>query len=601
MADTFNTPIPGLLEHFPDGTSPIPGGPRRRRATPEDFAKMDRSKSTLELEDEHDVEISLADSATFALDEQRRRREAKARRQQDIERARKREQEREQQRNSQAAFQPTNPLTLAPDAKGPGGIATGFDGNQAQPFGRLPNPGAGLRQGTVTTSGTDSVLGKSPEASRPSPTSSSRSAVLEPNHGGDRSKDKAASESASPPQTTFAAFFRQQLEQLTGRPWDDLVRDGQNVIAAALRPQSAMQGNVPIPTPDRAGSSSVVLHGNEITGNNFVQFAEDGNPVLPSQVAQGSGGRRTTGSQIPGRPNSPLTIPLSTPQLSTHLRAQTVLQQIREIRPSYNPQRPTAGAAYGEGDLLRFEQVLFRLKAQQLQFESMHDVDYEIYAPDEAIRREFVILTYVGKSAADRLFTHVQEPNHPDENRRTYLTSLKVPPGAKVDRSVLQTGIPLGFDTKGDFRLFRNVVVDEIQEAARARVGELAAEKLKVGIRGSSISGRKFERERGPLGRGFNSESDFDIFIISKELFAKFTELTGVPVRKGAVHVDVKIRSTEADELGLDRLLRAIKNYSPLRNEPSIRIFKNGAAPNAMAPRQKGPALPGPATLLLNS
>ncbi len=130
----------------------------------------------------------------------------------------------------------------------------GIGEDQRNPVGSLPNPGAGLNRGTVVSG---AIFAEAPRAGSPprvEPVPGHPSAAGKPSAGlgldlGGNTPPAAPAQPAPAPQASFGAFFRRELERHTGKPWDVLVRSGQDVIAAALRPQSVLQGNLPGPAP----------------------------------------------------------------------------------------------------------------------------------------------------------------------------------------------------------------------------------------------------------------------------------------------------------------------------------------------------------------
>lgn len=157
-----------------------------------------------------------------------------------------------------------NPLQVAQD----------FDRAQSAPTGGLPNPGATLRQGTVTT---DSISGKAPEAGRapatpPQPGVPGRSPVgLKLDLGGGRQAANSLAKPAPTPSRQpsfgqsataapgFGERFLSSLEAISGKPRRQRIEDGMRVIdnwQAALR--------------QRAQATGVELHGKEDPVNEVV-------------------------------------------------------------------------------------------------------------------------------------------------------------------------------------------------------------------------------------------------------------------------------------------------------------------------------------------
>lgn len=250
MADTFpvNNAILGFLEHFPDGAEPTIGRSRRRRATPEDFAKMDRSKTTLELEDEHDVDISLSDSANYALDEQRRRREAEERRQKEIERARERA-------SQTAALTPSNPLTLAPARRGPGEIAMGRTAGNALPSFFDPPPArspASADKNGGGRPGFDALTNlTAPAETAPRPTANPNDAAREgivhlesafrgaPDvFVGPGSGSRHTDATDATPTADFKENLLRIFEHISDRPRGELIDDGRKFFDRLTHPQT---------------------------------------------------------------------------------------------------------------------------------------------------------------------------------------------------------------------------------------------------------------------------------------------------------------------------------------------------------------------------
>lgn len=477
---------------------------------------MDRSKSTLELEDEHDVEISLADSATFALDEQRRRREAEERRQQDIERARQREQEREQQRNSQAAFQPTNPLTLAPDAKGPGGIATGFDGNQAQPDGRLPIRATDLRAGAIETTPVFTTVPRNQQVDQGANAPGGRP--------GGQTGGQATTATATPQPTT------------------------------PTNPTALPQGGFSASRLIEQGIQIVEI----LTGESSDQLAARGRETLKN---------------------------VQTMFLSPGSDAKDVV---------------LLGQGTDQFEPTTEQQIQLAQGNTPTRFEKLDEVERREFDPHEKIPRDQRIRVNGGPDLRSVRYEYTFDGSEIGGLDDFMANSLSVPNGATIHESVLQSGIPLGFQTADEFRRFRRMLEVGIVAGLNSRIAGFEPEKFKkrkIGIRGSAVSGQKFIRGEGHVGRPFGPKSDLDIFIISPSALDLLRPPD--PERPGNTLQSFKvvIRSDEAKLLGLDIVLRNIERFTS-REEASIMIFRKGSQSSQKVLRPGKTALPAAATIL---
>lgn len=151
-----------------------------------------------------------------------------------------------------------------------------------------------------------------------------------------------------------------------------------------------------------------------------------------------------------------------------------------------------------------------------------------------------------------------------------------------MSKRVADTGVPLGFETGEQFHRFKNLTVGAVRLAVQIRLGGDIARKIKVGIRGSAISGRKFVPGDSHRGVPFRPGSDLDIFIVAPEVIDRFHEFGGQKFKKGVKHIMIRRDTEGIERWGFDRIVEDISRLTG--RAISIRVFRNGQDANAAVP-----------------
>jgi hypothetical protein len=155
------------------------------------------------------------------------------------------------------------------------------------------------------------------------------------------------------------------------------------------------------------------------------------------------------------------------------------------------------------------------------------------------------------------------------ENRETVRVNgvrIEADKGAVIDKSVLASGVPKGFENMHSFRSH--------MERLRSAVPESYGRTV-VGLRGSALHGRKSEisqvtGERNNTGPKFDARgpgtSDWDLFVVNKGLHAAI-------VRKG---IDPRsLTPKQLYDLGYTSLADGLRSLTGRRANTSLRVYPN--------------------------
>jgi len=143
----------------------------------------------------------------------------------------------------------------------------------------------------------------------------------------------------------------------------------------------------------------------------------------------------------------------------------------------------------------------------------------------------------------------------------------------------LETGVPLGMAGREE--------VEGLVATVRQGLAAGGATKARVALRGSAVTGRKFDDKAGTYsGRPFDGDptdpSDYDLAIVSPEFLEKAKELE-VPLAQGGRRTGV-LREGDLKRLGLEQLVQGLKQHG----DRDINVMIYGTFKSL---RERGPAM----------
>lgn len=100
-----------------------------------------------------------------------------------------------------------------------------------------------------------------------------------------------------------------------------------------------------------------------------------------------------------------------------------------------------------------------------------------------------------------------------------------VPVDGKVAKKVAETGLPLGITTGKQFERLTLFATYGLRYSISKKFGIGIALEGRIGLRGSSITGRGYVVGQGVQGPPFRPTSDLDLFIVNRSLFERWKKI----------------------------------------------------------------------------